>query len=30
MDIPEAEYRNFLTLDGCVQYIETAKGGEPC
>ena len=30
VDIPEAEYRKFLTLDGCVQYIEAARGDQPC
>ncbi len=30
VDIPESEYRKFLTLDSCVQYIESAKAGKPC
>ncbi len=30
VDIPESEYRKFLTLDSCVQYIESAKGAQPC
>ncbi len=25
VDVPEAEYRKLLTLDGCVQYIEAEK-----